>query len=298
MGIVYTLEKDRFEEFKRHLKKLGFKFESRPHQVFLARYDKFTVNLYESGKITFGGSDKIINEVEWFLRNRLGAKPSGSPQGIGFEGKTRIGTDEAGKGDFFGPLVVAGVLVTPDTESMLMSTGVRDSKLVRSEQSISKIAGAIKRLLGKDGYDIVSIHPARYNELYEKLGNLNSMLGWAHARAIENLLRKNEDCRLAIADQFGNEEYIRKALMSNGKKIELIQAHKGERDSAVAAASIVARDRFLFAIRKLSEEFDVEFPRGSGDKARYVAGRFIEEYGKEALRKVAKLHFSLSNELL
>jgi len=297
MSTVYVLPKEKFGKFKEHLEKLGFRFEKRPHQVFLARYDKFTVNLYESGKVTFGGSDRISNEVEWFLKSKLGGEPARPAQGIGLEGKMRIGTDEAGKGDFFGPLVVAGALVTPDTESRLPELGVRDSKLIRSEQSISKIAWSIKKLLGKDRFDIVSINPVRYNELYDKLGNLNSILGWAHARAIENLLRENDGCALAVADQFGNRAYIEEALLSKGKKIELVQVPKGERDPAVAAASILARDRFLFAMRRMSKEFGLEFPRGSGDDARYAAGHFIEEFGIEELRKVAKLHFSLFDEL-
>jgi ribonuclease HIII len=297
MTAVYVLPKEKFGKFKEHLEKLGFRFEKRPYQVFLARYDKFTVNLYESGKVTFGGSDRIANEVEWFLKSKLGAEPVKPAQGIGLEGKTRIGTDEAGKGDFFGPLVVAGSFVTPDIESRLPELGVRDSKLIRSEQSISKIAWSLKRLLGKDRFEIISISPKRYNALYDKLGNLNSILGWAHARAIENLLRKNDACKLAVADQFGNRAYIEDALMSEGRKIELVQVPKAERDLAVAAASILARDRFLFAMRRMSEEYDIEFPRGSGDDARYAAGHFIEEFGIDELGKVAKLHFSLFDEL-
>lgn len=298
MSVVYTLDKERFEEFRRHLKNLGFRFEERPYQEFLARYDKFTVNLYESGKVTFGGSDRIMNEVEWFLTSKLGGKPVEAVQGIGFEGRTRIGTDESGKGDFFGPLVVAGVLVTPGTESSLLEAGVKDSKLIRSERRILEIKGSIKKLLGKESCDIVCIGPARYNQLYEKMGNLNSVLGWAHARAIENLLKKSDDCRLAIADQFGDEKYIRDALMAKGREITLVQTPKGERDVAVAAASVLARSRFLECVREMGKDYGMEFPRGAGEGVKLAAARFIKEFGLEEFSKVAKLHFSLANEFV
>lgn len=238
-----------------------------------------------------------MSEIEWFVKGKLGGKPVGAAQGVGLEGRTRIGSDEAGKGDFFGPLVVAGVLVTQETEPLLLKAGVKDSKLVRSEQGIRRLSKAIRDVVKKDGYDIVMIGPARYNELYEKLGNMNSILGWAHARVIENLLKRHGECNLAVADQFGDEEHIRRALMAKGKEITLIQIPKGERDLAVAAASILARDRFLYALNRLHEEFDIELPRGSGKETREAGEHFAKRYGKDALKNVAKLHFSIHDRI-
>jgi ribonuclease HIII len=296
MGGVYQLDRERFEDLRKHLKALGFKFEERPHQVFLARYDPLTVNLYESGKITFGGNDQILQrEVEWFL-SKLGAKAEKPAPGIGFDGKVRIGTDESGKGDFFGPLVVAGVLVTPETEKGLQKIGVRDSKKVGSDKKIMEIAGGIRSAVGPHNLNVATIGPAKYNELHEKMGNVNRILGWAHARVIENLLKENADCRLAIADQFGDPDYIGRSLMERGKRIELIQVHKGERDIAVASASILAREAFLRSMAKMSEEFGIEFSRGAGEVIE-AAREFLDRYGKEKLNAVAKMHFSTSNKL-
>lgn len=296
MGGVYRLDKERFEELRKHLKALGFKFEERPHQVFLARYDPLTVNLYESGKITFGGNDRILQgEVEWFL-SKLGAKEDKSVPGIGFDGKMRIGTDESGKGDFFGPLVIAGVLVVPKTERELHKMGVMDSKKVGSDNRIAEIAGGIRSAVGSNGFNIVVIGSSKYNELHEKMGNVNRILGWAHARAIENLLGKNKDCGLAISDQFGDSDYISRSLMEKGKRIELIQVTKGERDIAVASASILAREAFLRSMAKMSEEFGMEFPRGASEVIE-AAREFTDRYGREKLNSVAKMHFSTSNKL-
>jgi len=296
MGGVYQLDRERFEDLRKHLKALGFKFEERPHQVFLARYDPLTVNLYESGKITFGGNDQVLQrEVEWFL-SKLGAKADKPAPGIGFDGKMRIGTDESGKGDFFGPLVVAGVLVTPEMEKGLQKIGVRDSKKIGSDKKIVEIAGGIRSAVGLRSFNVVAIGPAKYNELHEKMGNVNRILGWAHARVIENLLNENADCRIAIADQFGDPDYIGRSLMERGKRIELIQIHKGERDIAVAAASILAREGFLRSMAKMSEEFGMEFPRGANEVIE-AAREFSDRYGKEKLNAVAKMHFSTSNKL-
>ncbi|HDP96677.1 MAG TPA: ribonuclease HIII [Euryarchaeota archaeon] len=293
---VYRLEKRNFDKFREHLNKLGFKFEKRPHQIFLARYAKLTVNLYGSGKVTFGGKDDLLRrEVEWFLE-QLGAtiEPIVSSD---FSGITRIGTDEAGKGDLFGPLVVAGARVSSDLETELENIGVRDSKTIRSEKRISEISRNIKQLLGKGVYDIVIIKPRRFNELYSEMKNMNVILGWAHARAIENILRANERCEIAVADKFGKREYIERALMKNGRKIELIQMIHAERDIAVAAASILARDAFLESMRSMEEEFRLRFPRGAS-KVDDAAVEFVEMHGRESLPDVAKMNFSIIDRVL
>jgi len=296
MSGVFELEKGRFGEFREHLAKLGFKFEKRQYQAFLARYDKFTVNLYESGKVTFGGSNRELQqEVEWFL-GKLGGKAPAAEKGAGFDGRTRIGTDEVGKGDFFGPLVVAGALLDGEAEERLRQLGVKDSKEIRGDKRILDMAKEIMKILGAERYDIVAINPAKYNELYAKMENLNTMLGWAHARAIENLLRKNKGCELAISDQFGDPDYIASSLMEKGRNIELVQIHKGGRDLAVASASVLARARFVTAMGKMSDDFGFEFPRGASEKVVGAAKEFIAAKGVAALGQVAKLHFSMLEE--
>lgn len=291
MSEVYRLDKRNFDKLREHLRRLGFEFEERPYQIFLARYANLTVNLYSSGKVTFGGKDDLLRrEVEWFLE-RLGAT---EVSGISndFSGIMRIGTDEAGKGDLFGPLVVAGAMVSPDVEDGLGKIGVRDSKSIRSEKRISDLSREIRRLLGTGAFDIVIINPGRFNELFSDMKNMNLMLGWAHARAIENILRADEKCKLAVADKFGSQEYIENALMKNGKQIDLVQITHAERDIAVAAASILARDAFLNGMRRMGEEYGMDFPRGAS-KVRDTVIEFVDRHGRDSLPNVAKMNFSI-----
>jgi ribonuclease HIII len=208
----------------------------------------------------------------------------------------RIGTDESGKGDYFGPLVIAGVFANGDIEQKLISLGVQDSKK-NSDTKNQNLAFQIKELLGKDNYSIVFILPEKYNELYGKMKNLNSLLAWGHARAIENILA-NIECDNAIADQFGNEQYINNALMEKGKSINLLQTPKAERDVAVAAASILARDMYLTQLALLSKKVGIPLYKGASSVVELTARTLVEKYGKTELGKYAKLHFKTTQKVL
>ncbi|MGB8656441.1 MAG: ribonuclease HIII [Candidatus Zixiibacteriota bacterium] len=197
-----------------------------------------------------------------------------------------IGTDESGKGDYFGPLVIGGVHVDPATESMLLGLKVRDSKKI----SDNVIKDLDFRIRSACIYSVVVIGPEKYNLLYEKMKNLNSLLAWGHARVIENVLLR-VDCRKAISDQFGSEQYIQNALMELGKKIELKQLPHAEADTGVAAASIIARAEFLRRMEKLSEECGFELPKGASEQVEAAARRIEEKLGKDALNRFVKLHF-------
>ncbi len=205
----------------------------------------------------------------------------------------RIGIDESGKGDYFGPLVVAAVFVTPLTQHDLLLMHVRDSKKI-SDGRILEMAPDIRLLCP---HSIIPIGPQRYNQLYAKIGNLNRLLAWGHARALENLLQQ-VDCDLAIADQFGDERLILNALQEKGKRIHLMQRTKAETDVAVAAASILARAEFLRRLHRLSQELNTSLPKGAS-AAVEVAGRMvIKKYGQERLGTVAKLHFRTTKQVV
>ena len=209
-----------------------------------------------------------------------------------------IGLDESGKGDYFGPLVVAGVHVASALAERLRGLGVRDSKRI-SDSRILSLELAIRPLVY---HAIVAIGPKRYNELYEKIRNLNRLLAWAHARALENLLSQVE-CPRAIADQFGDEQWIQNALMEKGKKIILEQRPHAEEDMAVAAASILARAEFLRRLSQLSEEYRLSIPKGASEAAQEIARRLVQKHSSrkeqmEVLKKVAKWHFRTTQVVL
>lgn len=203
-----------------------------------------------------------------------------------------IGVDEAGKGDYFGYLVVAGVLVDDEKEVVLKELGVKDSKLL-SDSSVSRISVEVKRICR---HDILRISPEKYNMLYKKFKSLNKLLAWGHARVIENLLQKNE-VDFVITDKFGEESFLRKTLFEKGKKATIYQKIHAESDIAVAAASILARAEFLKALKKLSLEVGFKLPKGA-THVEEPAKELVKKSGENILDFVAKKHFKTTKRVL
>ncbi|MBN2206583.1 MAG: ribonuclease HIII [Candidatus Aminicenantes bacterium] len=204
-----------------------------------------------------------------------------------------IGTDESGKGDYFGPLVIAGVFVPDGREDALRTIGVRDSKTIGDR----RVKALAERVKADFPHSVVAVGPERYNELYAKLRNLNRILAWGHARVIENILER-VDCRLAIADQFGEKGYILDALLRKGKRIELVQRVRAEEDAAVAAASVLARAEFLHKLRALSDEAGLDLPKGASPLVEEAGRRLAERSGPDSLGRFAKLHFKTTGRIL
>jgi len=205
----------------------------------------------------------------------------------------RIGIDESGKGDYFGPLVIAAVFVDTTTQGELTLMQVRDSKKI-SDGRILDMAPDIRTICP---HSIIAIGPQRYNELYVKIRNLNRLLAWVHAKALETLLEK-VSCRRAIADQFGDERLILNALQEKGRTIVLEQRHKAESDLAVAAASIVARAEFLLRLQRLSDEIGTTLPKGASPAVELAGRMIVKKHGEERLGSVAKLHFKTTQAVL
>jgi ribonuclease HIII len=197
-----------------------------------------------------------------------------------------IGTDEAGKGDYFGPLVCAACYVDSKSAPILTSANVRDSKRI-SDNRVCELAILIK---SSCPHDVIVILPEKYNTLYAKFRNLNRLLAWAHAKAIENILEK-APCENVLTDQFGDEKLVQRALQEKGRKVNLIQRTKAEQNLAVAAASILARAEFLNRLAALSKNFGVNLHPGAGAPTDLSAKEFLKVNGKDKLGQVAKLHF-------
>jgi ribonuclease HIII len=199
----------------------------------------------------------------------------------------RIGTDESGKGDYFGPLVIAAVWADPATEDLFRDWGVADSK---------KISDGRARSLAKQITDngiptaVVTIGPEKYNQLYGKMKNLNRLLAWGHARAIENLLEK-ASADVVVTDQFGDPSLVENALLERGRRVTLNQMHQGERDIVVAAASVMARAEFLRRLESLSQTVGLKLPKGAGPAVDEAGASLLARGGMELLGTVAKCHF-------
>jgi len=198
----------------------------------------------------------------------------------------RIGIDEAGKGDYFGPLVIASFYSDDKIDIELARIGLKESKKISDSRTF-----VLEKELKKIGkFETVVIGPEKYNELRPKFRNLNKLLAWGHARVLENLLTRTNPIEV-VADQFGDKKLIEKALFSNGKTINLIQMHKAEIVPAVAAASVIARAEFLRRLRSLSSDYNIELKKGAGPPVDNAGRLFIRAHGREKLGEVAKLHF-------
>ncbi len=213
--------------------------------------------------------------------------------------KPNIGTDESGKGDYFGPLVAAGVYVDARTKTILDRIGVRDSKKI-SDAKILELARTIRNIC-HDQYAVIEITPPTYNNLYDTFQregkNLNMLLAWGHAKAIEEVLTK-VDCENAVSDKFADERFILSKLQEKGRRINLTQEHKAESHTAVAAASILARARFLERMKNLSEEYGMELSKGASPQVVEQAKLLVEKHGQDQLANVAKMHFKTTVQVL
>lgn len=277
-------------ELKSDLEAKGFNFKPADHAHWRAQGNGLTITLYKSGKLLVQGkgADDFFSSKS-VTSSKVERSQEISPSG---DFRAHIGTDESGKGDYFGPLVIAGVHVDEKNMSQLVALGVQDSKKM-NDNVIQKIAPKIKEI---SSFSVVTINPAKYNELYKKFKNLNSLLAWGHARAIENILEKTP-CEHALSDKFGNESLIKNALLKNGRSINLEQRTKAEDDIAVAAASVLARDEFLKRLKSFSTEYGLDLPKGASDLVNKQGAVFVKKYGFEKLGNIAKLHFKTTDKI-
>ena len=208
-----------------------------------------------------------------------------------------FGVDESGKGDYFGPLVIAGVYSDEKTAEALVKLGCRDSKAIADDRKIAAIAAKVMALPGV-AYEVVCIGPKRYNELYAEFGNLNKFLAWGHARVIAALHEKVPACPRALSDKFANEWVLRAALKKRNVPVKLDQRVRGESDVAVAAASILARARFVKWVSDASAACGCQLPLGCAPHVAKAARVFVATHGEERLCDVAKLHFKTTAKVL
>ena len=286
------------DEAARILREGNYRPRRVEYAIAAAEGEDCQIVLYQSGKCLVqgkGAADWVtfVLEPQVLGEARLGYEDVLNPEAHA----PHMGVDESGKGDFFGPLVIAAAYVDETIAKDLKAMNVRDSKTITTDKAAQDLAKKIRARLG-DKFAVVSIGPAAYNRLYATMGSVNRILAWGHARAIENLLEKVPSCPRALSDQFGPEQQIQRALQQKGRKIKLEQRHKAESDVAVAAASILARSGFLTAMDKLGEKYGVKLPKGASDKVKQVAGEIAKKHGGAAFLDVAKCHFKTTDDVL
>ena len=297
-SFTFKIDAAQAQKLRRLLEEQSFTFREVPYTIYGAQKLKLTVNAYTSGKLLVQGRGakefvEFTVEPEITGMAKVGYDEVHNPEMF----QPHAGIDESGKGDFFGPLVIAGVYTDGDLPRQLLDLGVKDSKMITSDKKALEVADAIKECVSLDRFNVIVISPEKYNELYAKFANLNRLLAWGHATVIENLLTRWPECPRALSDKFAHESLIQRALKERGKGIKLDQRTKAESDIAVAAASILARAAFLTRLKFLGEKFGVTLPKGASAQVKAVAREIFQKHGPEALKSVCKFHFKTFAEV-
>jgi ribonuclease HIII len=296
--LVLKLPPSAASDLRRRLQPGAFEWRSVPHAAFSAKGEGTVVTFYESGKLLLQGPDPAGFALRWF---DLHAAPSTAPAKTASRATSSadssavrtalvptIGSDECGKGDYFGPLVVAAVRLEPEEARALAGSNVRDSKTLTDEMCL-RLGGALR---ARHQVAVRRLDPPQYNQAHGRPGALNGILADLHAQAIRELARPQDR---VVVDQFADERLVASRLA--GLDIDLEQRHKAESELAVAAASIVAREEFLTAIKELSERYGVELRKGAGAPTDASAREFVRLHGRGPLGAVAKLHFKNTQKI-
>lgn len=311
-SFTYELTNDQQELLLGLMVNGNFRKREVPYSLYSVEGDHFNATLYAKEKhgrrkLCVQGSkaeDFILFQLEPIV---LGAASLGYEKELNPElYSAHAGSDESGKGDYFGPLVVCCAYTDEKLSEEMLKLGVKDCKQM-SDKSVLSVGASLRRLLGEQGFSLVKLSPAAYNRLYAKMRNINLMLAWAHGTAIEELLEKQTGCDRVVVDQFAPTELtIRRALKARGKEAKVEQRHRAESDLAVAAASVIAREQFLRACHEMSRECwgesaeeEKAIPLGSSDpRVRAVAEEMVRQHGATWLMNHCKVHFQTTDKVL
>jgi ribonuclease HIII len=268
-------------------------------QYYLERGpESVLLNVYTTGKVTVQGpssglKDLLEGRVAARQEKRAGARGARSGSRSALDGTPRVGIDEAGKGDYFGPLVVAGVRITGKKVAQeLQELGVRDSKTLGVATARS-MADRILDAVGSHNVHVVTLSPREYEARRKVAGNVNKLLDEVDAEIIGEL---KDEVELIVVDQYAisAREGLRPFVP---EEVRLEVRKRAEDDVAVAAASVLARARFLEELGRLSGWVGFELPRGAThvvDAGRRVFG----ERGRAGLEEVAKTSFRTTEQIV
>lgn len=269
------------------------------HSLFAFKAAREGVNIvaYKSGKVVIQGKG-----TEAFVRDILETEVTGDPR-MGYDAvhhpewfEPHAGVDEAGKGDFFGPLVSCCVIADGEMVRHWQAEGVKDSKSL-NDNSILRLEKVIRKT---DGVVIkrTTCGMARYNEMMSKpQANLNKLLAWFHARSVQGALEQRA-VEWGMLDQFSKTPLTQQQLKKDGIEFDLRMRTKAEEDPVVAAASICARAEFVRRLRKLSVEFGEELKKGASAAVREQGRELVKKLGEHRLKDFAKVHFKTAYEVL
>ena len=304
-SFTYELTNDQQEVLLGIMVNGNYRRREVPYSLYSIEGDHFNATLYEKEK---HGRRKLCvqgSKAEDFVLFQLEPLVLGGAS-LGYEAvldpasvAPHAGSDESGKGDYFGPLVVCCAYVDEALADEMAKMGVKDCKQM-TDKAVLAAGAKLRSLLGPTGYATVLLRPPAYNRLYAKMRNINRMLAWAHGTAIEDLLGKRPSCARVVVDQFApTEATILRALKPLGKKAKVEQRHKAESDIAVAAASVIAREVFLRETAAMSQNPEDPVPLGSSDpRVAAFAEAGVKAGGASWLMNNCKAHFRTTDKVL
>ena len=287
--LVLKLSKAEGEQLRRRLDDGPFDWRSVPHAAFSVKGEGVVATFYTSGKLVVQGPEPGLFAQRYLNRapETTGGPPSSGVPSVPID-RPLIGSDECGKGDYFGPLVTVALRLEPDQRSELAATGAADSKQL-SDERVRVLGPALQ---ARYPHAIELLEPPEYNAEHARQKNLNPMLADLHARAIRALARPGDR---VLVDRFANEKLVAERL--EGVDVELFQTPRAERELAVAAASVIARAVFLERLAALSEECAVDLHKGAGAPTDKAAREYVRLHGFDALERVAKVHFKNTGKI-
>lgn len=265
-----------------------------PYAIFQAQEEDTIITLYESGKAMFQGTSAFVDANMW---KAIKENDEEDVCDIDYMNVTSIGSDEVGTGDYFGPIVVTATFVKKDDIDYLKSLGCTDSKKI-TDDKIKKIAPEI---IKKIKYKSIIIKNDEYNEKYSKENNMNKIKAIMHNKALSLMLANtDEKLDMVIVDEFAKENRYYSYLegIPNIVKNITFVTKAESKNMAVACASIISRYIFLQEFDKMSDEYHIPFPKGSGSNVDKIGEELVEKYGKEVLDKTAKKNFSNTGRIL
>lgn len=267
------------------LQEMSFEFTKPAYTIFSAKKKGISVSLYESGKLMVQGKE-MGEFIEFYLEPEILKSFTFSHPEEYMDTSAHIGCDEAGKGDFFGPLCIAGVYGDKEVIKQLLDMGIKDTKVLSDKKTLD----FAKKIKDEFVHHIVKIGPEKYNDLYSKFKNLNTLLAWGHSAVADQLVSKTS-CKKVLIDKFASDALITKAVHNKNKDIELELKTHAESDMLVAAAAILARATFLNSLKALGDKLEIELPKGASQKTKDAAISIIRKHGTPSLDKVCKMHF-------
>lgn len=278
-----------------------------PNSLFLAKKNATTITAYKSGKVMFQGDQAETEAKHWselaFHTKAASAKTVNdhnyAPPSAIFQ-QAHIGTDEAGTGDYFGPVTVSAAYVPQDQIQVLKTMGITDSKTI-TDQNIARLAKEIVQL--KIPYTLLTLPNRKYNQLQKKGWNQGKIKAMLHQHAIDKLLGKigDADSQGILIDQFCQPASFLKHIRQEGLKLAektYFMTKAESHSTSVAVASILARARFVKEMDRLSKQYGITIPKGASSRVDETAAYLIKKQGIESLNDIAKMHFANTDKAM